>query len=77
MSSRQLARTRSRRHSLAAVYGVTTRRLNEAVKRNAERFPDVLNSPRAIAMGVCVARPRDAARAPRSPLSIVAQTVTV
>jgi hypothetical protein len=24
---------------LAALYGVTTKRLNEAVKRNAERFP--------------------------------------
>jgi len=25
---------------LAAIYGVTTGRLNEAVKRNAERFPE-------------------------------------
>src|SRR5271170_56306 len=25
---------------LAALYGVTTKRLNEQVKRNAERFPD-------------------------------------
>jgi hypothetical protein len=86
---------------LAAIYGVTTGRLNEAVKRNAERFPEdfmfrlsaaehaalisqiatskpgrggrrklpwaftehgaiqaanVLNSPRAIAMGVYVVR---------------------
>ena len=86
---------------LAAIYGVTTGRLNEAVKRNAERFPEdfmfrvspsehsalisqiatsnagrgghrkppfaftehgaiqaanVLNSPRAIAMGVHVVR---------------------
>jgi UDP-N-acetylmuramate-alanine ligase len=84
---------------LAAIYGVTTGRLNEAVKRNAERFPvdfmfqltaqeienlisqfaisswggrryrpfvftehgaiqaaNVLNSPRAIAMGVHVVR---------------------
>ena len=86
---------------LAAIYGVTTGRLNEAVKRNAERFPEdfmfrlsaaehtvllsqfaittpvrggrrqlpwaftehgaiqaanVLNSPRAVAMGVYVVR---------------------
>lgn len=86
---------------LAAIYGVTTGRLNEAVKRNAERFPEdfmfrlsaaehaalisqiatsksgrggrrklpwaftehgaiqaanILNSPRAIAMGVYVVR---------------------
>jgi hypothetical protein len=59
---------------LAAIYSVTTGRLNEAVKRNAERFPEdfmfhlsatehgaiqaanVLNSPRAIAMGVFVVR---------------------
>jgi hypothetical protein len=87
---------------LAAIYGVTTKRLNEQVKRNADRFPDdfvfqltleetelsrsqiatlktgrgqnikyrgyaftehgaiqaanVLNSPRAIAMGVYVVR---------------------
>ena len=27
-------------HELAAIYGVTTKRLNEQVKRNAERFPD-------------------------------------
>jgi len=25
---------------LAAIYGVTTKRLNEQVKRNAERFPE-------------------------------------
>jgi len=87
--------------NLAAIYGVTTARLNEAVKRNAERFPEdfmfrlsaaeqaalisqiatskpgrggrrklpwaftehgaiqaanVLNSPRAIAMGLYVVR---------------------
>ena len=28
---------------LAALYGVTTKRLNKQVKRNAERFPDALN----------------------------------
>ena len=27
-------------HELAAIYGVTTKRLNEAVKRNARRFPE-------------------------------------
>ena len=27
-------------HDLAAIYGVTTGRLNEAVKRNARRFPE-------------------------------------
>jgi hypothetical protein len=27
-------------HDLAAIYGVTTGRFNEAVKRNAERFPE-------------------------------------
>ena len=27
-------------HELAAIYGVTTKRLNEQVKRNAERFPE-------------------------------------
>ena len=87
---------------LAAIYGVTTKRLNEQVKRNAERFPEdfmfqlsaeeaqlsrsqiatlnggrghnikylphaftehgaiqasnVLNSPRAVAMGIYVVR---------------------
>jgi hypothetical protein len=25
---------------LAAIYGVSTKRLNQAVKRNAERFPE-------------------------------------
>jgi hypothetical protein len=27
-------------HDLAALYGVDTRRLNEQVKRNADRFPE-------------------------------------
>jgi hypothetical protein len=51
---------------LAALYGVTTKRLNEQVKRNGARFPDaftehgalmlasVLNSPRAIELSVLV-----------------------
>ncbi|WP_293858419.1 ORF6N domain-containing protein [Steroidobacter sp.] len=70
---------------LAAIYGVKTGRLNEAVKRNADRFPgdfmfqlsrgynvkhlpyaftehgaiqaaNVLNSPRAVTMGIHVVR---------------------
>jgi hypothetical protein len=31
---------RGQRVILAAIYGVTTKRLNEQVKRNAERFPE-------------------------------------
>ena len=27
-------------HDLAAIYGVSTKALNQAVKRNADRFPD-------------------------------------
>ena len=34
---------------LAALYGVTTKRLNEQVKRNAERFPEDFMVPRHLA----------------------------